>query len=465
MRSSALVRNEQLAAVVKETGWAQRQLAAAFVRVAAEAGAEELLGTGRSQISMWIAGTRPKGRVPLILCETLSRRLQRPITPAEIGLAAPVSEAVTASEWRVDTLTELVDLGRTYVDLERRRLLAGAAYSVGGLILPDDEWWDTAPERARSRVPTTGHRVGAPEVNAVREMTEFYQRRDQRAGGMGGRTALYQYIEDDVAQFVGGVFANEATRRALHSAAGEAAYVAGWMSFDASRHEAARRYFTLATKLAAEADDAPLAGHVLRAMAHQAIDLGHPQKAVDLAMASVARRKYQRATPRERALLGVVQARSLASSGRKRDALDALSRAESDLAAVKPGDEEPARVWFFREASLAHETARTLWTLGDLDGALREFERSVRTRKADTFSRTHAVTLGYMGAVQAQQGNVEAACATWARALDANDGIHSGRARETVVNMRRVLSPYRRRGIPAAAEIDERARVVLGRVT
>lgn len=90
--------------------------------------------------------------------------------------------------------------------------------------------------------------------------------------------------------------------------------------------------------------------------------------------------------------------------------------------------------------------------------------RSVLTRKADGFSRTHAVTLAYMGAVHARQGNVEAACGTWAQALDAMDGVHSGRARESVVNMRRVLSPYRNRGIAAAGEIDERAMGILGRV-
>ncbi|MFE0055424.1 Tat pathway signal protein [Streptomyces sp. NPDC059003] len=457
-------RNQRLAGVIAETGWSQPKVAAAFVRVAAEVGAQELRATTRTHIAAWVAGSQPSGKAPLILCETLSRRLQRPITPAEIGLAAPLPDAVTASEWHVDTLTDLVDLGRTNVDLERRQLLAGAAYSVGGLVIPGPEWWDEAPARGRSRRPATTRRVGAAEINAVREMTDFYQRRDQRSGGMDGRTALYQYMYDDVAKYVGGVFASEATRRDLYSAAGELAYVAGWMSFDASQHEAARRYFTLATKLAAEAADAPLAGHVLRAMAHQATDLGQRREAVDLAMESVARKQYTEATPRERALLGVVQARCLAVDGQKQAAADALLRAEDDLAAAGPGDDEPSRVWFFREASLAHETARTLWSLGDLNGALKEFERSVLTRKADTFSRTHAVTLGYMGAVQARQGNVEAACATWGRALDSMDGVFSGRARETVVNMRRVLSPYRKRGIAVAGEIDERARVVLGRV-
>ncbi|MET8683598.1 Tat pathway signal protein [Streptomyces sp. NPDC004732] len=464
MRTTALVRNEPLAAVVQETGWTQQQLAAAFVRVAAEVGAEELLSTGRSQVSMWIAGTYPKGRVPLILCETLSRRLQRPITTADIGLGGPMSGAVTASEWHVDTLTGLVDLGSSNVDLERRQLLAGAAYSVSGLALPGEEWWDRAPARAASRHSTANREVGAAEVSAVREMTTFYQRRDQRAGGLDGRTALYQYVGDDVATYVGGRFRSEKALREMLSAAAEAVYVAGWMSFDASHHEVARRSFTLATKLAAEAADGPLVGHILRAMAHQATDLGHPKQGADLAMESVARKRYMHAAPRERALLGVVQARSLAANGQRRDAVAALLRAEGDLRAAEPGDDEPSRVWFFREASLAHESARTLWALGDLDGALREFKRSVLTRKTDTFSRTHAVTLGYMGAVQVRQGNVEAACATWERALEAMDGIHSGRARETVVTMRRLLSPYRRRGVTAAAEIDERARMILGRV-
>ncbi|MET7784093.1 Tat pathway signal protein [Streptomyces mirabilis] len=457
-------RNEQLAAVIAETGWSQPKVAAAVVRVAAEVGADELFSTSRSHIAMWISGTRPAGRAPRILCETLSRRLQRPVTLAEIGLSASTPEAAPASEWRVDTLTALVDLGRSDVDLERRQLLSGAAYSVGGLVLPAQQWWDDAPERARSRPAATSRRIGAGEVAAVREMTEFFSKRDQRHGGMDGRTALRQYILDDVAGYVAGVFTSEETRRDLLAAASEAVYVAAWMSFDASQHEAARTYFTLALKLAAEADEAPLAGHILRAMAHQATDLGHPRAGVRLAAASVDRKRYTLATPRERALLGVVQARSLATDGQKREAVAALLRAEDDLAAARPGDEDPHRVWFFQRASLAHETARTLWTLGDLEGALREFHNSVLTRKAVTFSRTHAVTLGYMGTVQAKQGNVEAACHTWAQALDAMEGVQSGRAREAVVNMRRVLSPFRNRGINAAAEIDERAKVVLERV-
>ncbi|MFF3607297.1 Tat pathway signal protein [Streptomyces sp. NPDC002463] len=459
-------RNDELAAVIAETGWSQPVVAAAVVRVAAEAGVDELLGVTRSHIAMWVAGTRPRGRAADVLRETLSRRLGRPLTLAEIGLAGNVSDTVTGSEWDTDTLTTLVDLGRNSMDRERRRLLTGAAiYSVGGLVLPRDPWWDEAPQRARSRAAGPHRRVGETEVRAVREMTEFFARRDQRHGGVDGRTALYQYIVDDVARYVSGVFSSETSRRSLYSAAAEAVYVAGWMSFDASQHEPARRYFTLALKLAAEADDAPLAGHILRAMAHQAIDLGHSRAALDLATASIERKRYDHATPRERALIGIVRARALAVDGQKRNAIAAIRRAETDLDQAAAGDDEPQRVWFFQEASLAHETARTLWALGDLNGALHHFRASVRHRRADSFSRTHAVTLGYMGTVQAGQGNIDAACQTWSLALDAMDGVQSGRAREAVVTMRTTLSPFRNRGIPSVSQVDERARVALRRVT
>ncbi|MFD5767038.1 Tat pathway signal protein [Streptomyces sp. NPDC127049] len=458
-------RNVDLAAVIAETGWSQTVLAAAMVRVAVESGAEEVITVKRSHIAMWVAGTRPRSQAAAILRETLSRRLGRPVTFAELGLAERSADTDASADWNTDTLTALVDLGRNNMDRERRRLLAGAAYSVGGLALPGDSWWDAAPQRARSRSLRATHSVGESEARAVREMTEFFARRDQRHGGIDGRTALCQYIVDDVARYVGGSFGSERTRQALYSAAAEAVYVAGWMSFDASQHELARRYFSLALKLAAEAEDTALAGHTLRAMAHQAIDLGHARTALELANASVERNRYTSAVSRERALIGIVRARALAVNGQRRKAIAAISQAEKDLARATSADDEPQRVWFFQEASLAHETARTLWALGDLDGALRHFRDSVRFRKTDSFSRTHAVTLGYMGTVQAGQGNLEAACQTWSLALDAMDGVQSGRTRDAALTMRAVLSPFRARGIPSLSEVDARASAVLQRVT
>lgn len=229
------------------------------------------------------------------------------------------------------------------------------------------------------------------------------------------------------------------------------------MAFDNSDHDVAEAYFAVGLKWAARAGDAPLSGHIFRAMAHQALDLGLPTKALELSSASIAGQRYKSATPRERALLGVVHARCLAATKHNTEAARTLVRAEDDLRGAHEGIEEPARTFFFAEASLAHETACTLRDLNDQKGAISQFRRSVRTR-GTAFRRTHAVTLGYLGATQISAGAVEEACETWSRALDAmEEGIYSGRARQRVLEMRHLLSPYRRRGIPAAVELESRA--------
>jgi hypothetical protein len=114
-------------------------------------------------------------------------------------------------------------------------------------------------------------------------------------------------------------------------------------------------------------------------------------------------------------------------------------------------------VFFFGEAGLAHETACALRDVDDLPAAINEFERSVRTRKAAPFARTHAVTLGYLATIHARQGNLDEACATWSAALDTMEGVRSGRTRRVATDMRAMLTPLRDRGVPAAADLDVRA--------
>ncbi|WP_255953963.1 Tat pathway signal protein [Streptomyces odontomachi] len=300
-------------------------------------------------------------------------------------------------------------------------------------------------------------RVGRGDVRSVREMTLAFSRIDQRRGGGHGRRALVQYLREEVAGYLVGRFPDDRTLRDMFSAAAEASYLSGWMAFDNGEHEIAEPYFALGLKLAARAVDAPLSGHILRAMAHQALDLGLCDTALNLSSASIAGQRYQSATPRERALITVVHARCLAATGQKNASARALARAEDDLRNAHDGIEEPTRTFFFGEASLAHEMACTLRELNDHKGAIGQFERGVRTRGTE-FKRTHAVTLGYLGATQIATGTVEEACATWSKALDAiEEGIYSGRARQRVVEMRQLLSPYRRRGIPAATELETRA--------
>ncbi|MFE1749588.1 Tat pathway signal protein [Streptomyces anandii] len=454
-------RNEGFAALLGEAGWSRAQAAVAFVKVARENQLTAYANVQRQHVTHWVAGHRPSGQAPAIMCEALSRRLKRVVTMDEAGFTVSSSSAHGVLDWRVDPLIALNDLGRTDLDADRRSLLRDGLYSAMALALPADAWWT---EMAKVPSPESGRgaqRVGRGEVESVRDMVLAFSRMDQRRGGGHGRTALVEYLRSDVAGYLAGRFPNDQVRRDMYSAAAEGSYLSGWMAFDNSEHGVAERYFALGVKLAARAGDAPLSGHIFRAMAHQALDLGLVHDALALSTASMAGQRYRSAAPRERALLGVVHARCLAASGYKQAAAKALLRAEDDLRQAHDGIDEPSRTFFFSEASLAHETACTLRDLGDRKGAVNNFRRSVRTRGA-SFKRTHAVTLGYLGATQLSAGSVEEACATWSSALDAMDeGICSGRARQRVVEMRQLLSPYRRRGIPVAVGLTSRATAYL----
>ncbi|WP_328719585.1 Tat pathway signal protein [Streptomyces sp. NBC_00247] len=454
-------RNEQLACLLGEAGWSRAQAASAFNRAATESRRSgDPCGPliGRSHVSMWVGGTRPSGSAPAVLALALSRRLKRVVTVSELGFGDPGGPAPIGPP--ADALAVLADLGRADLHPDRRNLLAGIVYSTAILAVPTGERPGAAPgpvPQAAERL--SNHlRVVQGDVATVRELTLAFSAVDQRRGGGHGRTALVQYLRTDVRDLLHGRYTHERVRRDMESAAAELSYLSGWMAFDSGENPLAQRYFVLALQLADQAGDHPLGGHILRAMAHQALDMGHFDNALALAEASVADRRYTEATPRERALLGVVHARALAAAGRTRSAVKALLRSENDLAAAEDGVVEPHRTFFFGEASLAHETARTLEVLGDRRGAIREFGRSVRTR-GPAFRRTHAVTLGHLGAAQMADGQVEEACLTWSGLLDAmeEEGIQSGRAEQAVAQVRRLLSPLRHRGIPSVTAVSERA--------
>ncbi|MER7454449.1 helix-turn-helix transcriptional regulator [Nocardia beijingensis] len=375
----------------------------------------------------------------------------------ETGERTPTPDVIACYEKRFgriqDPVATLLNLGKA--DVERRSFLR-VGYSTAlsaSVLLPD--WLDhaSALTRKESRV----RYVGEADVAAVRDVMLVFSQIDQRLGGGHGRTAVVQYLTNEVTGYLKGSFASETVRRQMFSAAAEMAYLVGWMAFDNDEHAAAQRYFATSTQLAAEAEDAPLVGHVLRAMAHQAVDLGHSEQGLQLAEASVSGARYQSACPRERALLKVVHAKALSAAGRPAESAKALLQAEQDLAAASDSDPEPTRVFFFSEASLAHETACALRDAGNLAGAANQFQLSVRKRKATAFTRTHAVTLGYLGTVQARSGEIEQACATWRSALDAMGGVQSGRTRNVARDIRSTLARYRGQSIPGVRETDEQA--------
>jgi hypothetical protein len=440
--------NERLLAAIRESRLTYGAVARSVCRIAAENG-DHAVRTNASAVAHWVAGTHPAPRTAAFLAEALSRKLRRTVTSADVGLSPPVEPAGAA--FGSDPVAALAHLGRA--DVDRRTFLSSVVFSLGALTVP---LGDGVPGRAA--LPSRGaRRVGRAEVAAVREVTRVFTGADERLGGSCARSAVVEYLCTDVTAYCNGLFALDDDRRAMFGAAAELAYLAGWKAHDAGLAGLAQRYYLHAFELATESDPGPHAGYVLRILAHQAMDLGEREHCVDLACAALARAQGKVGADTE-SLFWLTVARAHAANSSARAATTALRRAERQLER-SGGDEAPgwASLGGPAEARLASQAGKTMTALGRLRAAEDEFARSAACWDPVTHPRIHALTLAELAEVQCAQGNLEEACATWSRALDGMAGVASARTRGAVSSMRRRLSAFRGRDIPAARQLDLRA--------
>lgn len=458
LKATGRKRNEQLLKMIRSCGWSYDACAYAIRRVGRESG-NDLPSLQRSHVAHWVAGVRPSGLTPHLLAEAASRRLGWQVTLDDVGLGSDVapSRARADLQWERDPITDLVTIGRA--DLERRDLAKTVLYSLAALAVPLHEWQEIAGRGKRAQ--GSGAAVGTGEIEAVRHMTTIFSQADERFGGGHARLAIVAYLTTDVAGYLRGTFATIETRQAMFSTAAELTYLVGWKAFDDALHGLSQRYYLKALRLANEADNGPLAGFILRAMAHQAVDLGHGQACLRLAESALEWSR-KNATLGASALFTVIKARGYAAEGQAADTTKTLKRAESLLAQVDWGNEP---VWItrmgFGEPSVANQTAQALRDLGDLEEAERQFKRSTATRDGVGHRRIHALTLANLADVQFKRSQFASACKNWRKAFDAMTGMRSARANQAVRNAHdrlRTLGPR----MPAfARQIDQRAAEML----
>jgi len=445
------MRNEALYEALREAGMTYDQLAAAVRIVAAESG--DSRRTNKSAVSHWVRGMTPAPATVQYIAEALSRRLGRQLQPHDLGYGTREDRPQEALGTHlgpdpVDMLRRLGD-----ADIQRRTLLANAAYSVAAAALPlGVQQAQEYQDRAR-----TGRRAGRAEIDAVRDMTRMFTAIDERHGGQHGRTAVVQYLREDVATLCRATFATTAEQQEMLSAAADVGYLCGWKAYDASEHGLAQRYYLQAYSLTREAGNELHGAWILRVLAHNGMDIRRPEHTLDLAEAALARVRGK-VNPAAEALFAVTRARALANAGRGPEAV-AQARQAQDLVERGEQAEVPswAALWGAARATVSSHTAKTFRALGDHANAERHYAESAR-RRPDGTQRITALTVAAEGREQALQGHVEQACATWGRSLDLLGGVRSARAAEEVAGMRRHLRVFEGRGVRVAADLDERAR-------
>ncbi|MBZ9593526.1 tetratricopeptide repeat protein [Streptomyces erythrochromogenes] len=441
--------NSALAEVIAQSGATYFALAREIRSVAAEAGKH--LGTGPSAVAYWISGGTPSGQTPFYIAEALTRRTKRRVTVAEIGLGCEGGGAMEA-----DPLAVIADLGRSV--MQRRRDFLGAAFTAAAVGLPLA--YDHEAVAATLRASETGGSVGPTEVMAVRQLTEMFRSADELLGGGHGLTTVTAYLTDTVAPMLTSRFSSARVRSEAFGAAAQLACLVGWKHHDLGREGAAQQYYLLGYQLACEADPNGHAAWMMRALTHQALDLGHPGSSPELAEAALGRAagKIDRQTE---ALLLVTCARAYGAAGQSTQAARALLAAEDAVTDTREPVPDYAAASGPVAATVASHMGKTLTAMKDHAAAERHYRRALAGRTPGTYQLKHGLTLAHLARSVAGQHRHEEAVGLWARSMDFMGGVVSDRNRRAVKEIQATSAWYHRRGVAGAVSLNQRATELL----
>ncbi|MEU6737972.1 hypothetical protein [Streptosporangium sandarakinum] len=360
------------------------------------------------------------------------------------GADAPGQEFPHTWQEAITTVTAL-----WHGDVERRRFLLDSAFAVGAGSTGALRWLTLPQESA----PVAGghRRVGTADIAAIREVTRSFGELDNRFGGGRIRPAVVKYLDTAVAPLLSEGSYGEATGRALASAAAELTRLAGWMAYDLERHGLAQRYLIQALRLAREAGDHGLGGEILAGMSHQAVYVGQPAHALDLARAAqLSARRAGIFTLLAEA--HVMEAHAHAVKGDRTACAASLHEAELAFDRRRGGD-EPGWISYFDEAYLAAKFAHCFRDLGDGPATVRHATRSLDMD--GRYVRGRMFNLSLLAAGWLRSGDLEQACSAAGEALELSRDLQSARSRSYADDLRRRFAPFA--GEAAVKELGERA--------
>ncbi|MFD7506814.1 MFS transporter [Streptomyces sp. NPDC059850] len=479
--------NEKLGTVLALAGISNAGLARRVNDLGAQRGLT--LRYDKTSVARWVSkGMVPQGAAPHLIAAAIGSKLGRPVPLHEIGLADadPAPEVGLAFPrdigQAVRSATELYRL-----DLAGRRGGVGIWQSLAGsfavsayatpasrwLISPADTSVARGPEDAEEADGAAGaggaggaggsgadalpQRVGHSDVTKLREAAEDARRWDSKYGGGDWRSSMVpECLRVDAAPLLLGSYSDE-VGRSLFGATAELTRLAGWMAFDTGQQEAAQRYYIQALRLARAAADVPLGGYVLASMSLQATYRGFADEGVDLAQAALERNRGL-ATARTMSFFRLVEARAQAKSGDGPACGAALKSSEGWLERSRAGDPDPSWLDFYSHERFAADAAECYRDLR-LPRQVRRFTEQALARPTEEFVRSHGLRLVVSAVAELESGNLDAACAAGARAVEVANRISSARTTEYVRDLMHRLEAYRDE--PRVAELRERARPLL----
>ncbi|SNT14261.1 hypothetical protein SAMN05443665_101747 [Actinomadura meyerae] len=439
--------NHKLAALIDEAGFSRKGLADRVVRLAQLRGVQNLR-YNHSSVTRWLVhGDQPRPPVPQILAEVFTIELGRRITVADLGLKSPglpqnigleLPTSQTASAQAATLLWR--------ADIDQQRPLVGAEFDQGAFSVAALRWfvgpWDPAPP------PAAGRRIGAADVEEIRQVTAAFRILDNRLGGGHVRSPVVEYLHTHVGPLLRDARAAEPVRRQLFAAAADLTKLAAWLYHDLDRQGIAQRYLVQALAMARHADDYGLGAEILAAMSQLAHYVAQADQAVD--MARTAQTAARRAgLPVLMTECEVMEAHGhAAQDGGARACAAALTRAEASYDRATT-TELPPWLDYFDEAYFAAKIAHCFRDLGRPAEVEQYARKSLDMDPAYRRGKTFNVAILAVGL--AEQGNLAEAVKEGRTAVDMAAGLTSARVYRYIRDVLGALAPYA--ADPEVAEI------------
>ncbi|WP_324783886.1 hypothetical protein [Streptomyces sp. H51] len=431
--------NPALASLLDQARWTRTQLAQQVNRLGPQAGLQ--LSYDRTAVAHWIAGTPPKPEVRPLILEAFSSRLGRPVTHAEAGLQPAM---VNGGSQSLDTVEELIDLGRADMDPSRRAMLGATLFSAALAVPAFHSSARAADDQITPGKATT--RIGASQVASVRSMTERIADILDEFGAGHARPMAAAFLVNTVGPWLRAESSGRVKSDML-AAASDLTYLTGWMAMYEKAHGLGQTYYVKALKLADEAQDHVTYCRTLRGMSLQAANLGHGRMALELA--DSAAEAAPSAGPRLVAFLRGQQAHAASMVGDRRQAHARLQEAE---AALSQADNRRDAIGGYDQTAYLFHVSHVLMEEGDLPGSIKAMKQSIRVQPAqERQGRVHAYAV--LAQRQLKYGHLDAACESWQRFLTEYEHVSSVRGDDHFSTMRKQLAPHSKtRSVRALAE-------------
>ncbi|UUN29689.1 hypothetical protein [Streptomyces sp. FIT100] len=445
--------NQALKSLLAEAGWTQEALARSVNLTGREIGLD--LKYDRTAVAHWLAGARPRPPITVLLAETFTRRLRRPVTPFMLGLASSPAHGGPTTHNEATAAEALSELSTAELDPRRREALAQDPYHVPriGAFDPLGPLGKT-DGGTRQADDNGGQRVGTSHVLALRTAVDSFAVLVDSIGGSHGRTALAALLADAVSTWLR-ARSTAAIQAQLFTSAAHLALLLARMHLDNQAQGLAQRYLATSLRLALEADDRSTSAIALRMMSAQAHGLGHHPEALDLAQ-SAARTASAAPAPVHAYVLAQLAVAQAAGKDRNH-ALASLRKAER---LAEPTGSPPGPFNSYPPSALAYQQAETLGQLGDHRAAVSALTTSAGHRPPNEL-RARALTRAQLAQKHLHLGHLDASCDTWQLFLDDYPHLGSGKADDALRTLRRQLAPHRR--YPPAEVILTRAYTLTSR--